>query len=209
MYHIMPNVEGYLLVTTITYGTISTQMEELATFEPLECILAPWDPNLLFIRNIDCIIILKVTTGGITVLSSIPIEKEFMNTEWKIVISSVLNLLLIQEGRDKLLEYSLVDLYHPFLLRAISLMGSTVAVPIHLDASSNSDFVYIKTSYKQEGSEEFGISMIKLGASAINSYYAYIRMETSRFSMASIELDDSSMIEVLGRESTDSRRIYF
>ena len=183
----------------ITYGTIKEQLEELTTFEPLECILAPWDPNLLFIRNIDCILILKVTTGGVTVLSSIPIEQEYIEHEWAIVVNNVFNLLLVQEYRGELLEYSLVNLYEPFLLRTISLMNANVSAPLHLDTSSNSMFVSIKTNYELEDEIHYGISMIKLGTPAINSFYAYIDMPTSHFTMASIELNDSIMIEILDR----------
>jgi len=81
------------------------------------------------------------------VLSSIPIEKQSVHSQWVIVVNNVFNLLLIEEHRGELLEYSLIDLYQPFLLRTISLMGWTVSAPLRVDFSSNSLFVYIKTTY--------------------------------------------------------------
>ena len=78
-------------------------------------------------------------------------------------------------------------------------MNANVSAPLHLDTSRNSMFVSSKTNYELEDEIHYGISMIKLGTPAINSFYAYIDMPTSHFTMASIELNDSIMIEILDR----------
>jgi len=44
---------------------------------------------------------------------------------------------------------------------------------------------------------------------AIDSYYAYIDMPVSRFSMASIELNDSTMVELLDRQDNHCKRIFY
>lgn len=142
-------------------------------------------------------------------MSTIVLEKEFREREWTIVVSNVFVLLLVQENRTEILEYSLVDLYDPFLLRSISLLGSVVSTPLHLHTSSNSLYVYIKTHYRQEDDIFYGISVVKLATPAISSLYSYIELPSSHFGLASVELSDSTMVEVLDRQYNHSQRIYF
>jgi hypothetical protein len=107
------------------------------------------------------------------------------------------------------MEYSLIDLYEPFLLRRIDLMGSRTAAPLYFDTSPNSFFVYVKTVDQVEGIDYYGVSVIRLSTSAVDSYYAFFEMPNGNFDMASIELNDSSTVEILSSEGAYSKKIYF
>jgi hypothetical protein len=112
---------------------------------PIEVIFAMGDPNLLFVRGSRAVEIMRVTSGSVSRISSIPLPKELQDgMEYRVVLNDY-NLLLLWENATELIEYGIMDIYHPTLLRSISLMGYRVDSPLRAFLPEfNSDFVSIR-----------------------------------------------------------------
>lgn len=64
----------YSLVVSVTLEELQKQQPELDRFEPQEVKLSPIDPNVLFIRGTNNIVVIRMTSSGMTLLNILDFE---------------------------------------------------------------------------------------------------------------------------------------
>lgn len=200
--------DGVIYIYRVPPGFGEPQfVQSISSIEsPKEVIFSMSDPNILFVRAAKAISILRVTSGSIAYLSKISLPEELASSgrEYRVVVNDY-NLLLLWENSTALLEYSIMDIYDPTLLREISLMGLRVDSPLQVFLPEfNSDFVSVRTSSGTVTVNESGVSVIRMSVSAVNSYYAYFPTKYAG-KFAGFDYLQSTALELGG----DCRRLYY
>jgi hypothetical protein len=144
------NLNGsYSLAYTIESTDILSQDPDFVFF-PAETMLSPININLLYVKNIDSIIILQITALQADYISSIPLPHlgySYISSE--VVVGVETMLVFISDNttgvKDQIIEYGIYDSYQPITLRDIDLGDYVLARPVEVYTVPGSNILAAKT----------------------------------------------------------------
>ncbi len=125
-------------------------------------------------RNIDSIIILRITNGNIFLISNIGIAEAVYGVDERLVVGKQ-NFLLIRAKYDtytsRILEYGIFDIYKPLFMREIYLYQQDISYPVKVKNSFGGDFVYLRTNSIDQPNN-FQITSIRMARPALAANWA-------------------------------------
>lgn len=197
MYRIQANY--YTLVHTLNRQSITKLIPDLQLFKPRELAISPVNQNILFVKNINSVIILKVTSSKVSFISnlitqSLPTE----DLSERIVVGSQ-NFLIVRANKGaistSIVEYGIYDIYQPTVMREIELIDREVAWPVKLNNFFGSNFVYVRTV--STASNDYSITAIRMAKPALGSNYAeFPAGENTGF--IAYDSDGTSILQIAG-----------
>lgn len=172
VYRIQANV--YDLIHTLNRKSMTKLIPSLLLFKPRELAMSPVNPNILFVKNIDSVIILKTTSSRVTLISNIVTQAAPTEDLSERIVVGTQNFLIIRAKKGtistSIVEYGIYDIYQPTVLRNIELINREVAWPVRLTNSLGSDFVYVSTV--STDSNDYFLTVLRMARPALGSNYA-------------------------------------
>lgn len=197
VYIYKPELDVYPLVTVLDREAMNKLVPGLTIFKPRELAISPYNPNILFVKNADSVIILKVTTNKISYISNIKTISPTSGLSERIVVGSQ-NFLIIRAANagvtSAIYEYGIYDIFRPIFMREVELIDTEVAYPVQLTNSFGGDFVYVKT--RSVGADQnYSITALRMAKPAIASnHYSVSASQNSGF--AAVDVSGISILQV-------------
>lgn len=172
VYRVQANL--YTLVHTLNRQSMTKLIPDLALFKPRELAMSPVNPNILFVKNINSVIILRVTSSKVSFISNILTQAVPTEDLSERIVVGRQNFLIVRANKgdiaSSIIEYGIYDIYQPTIMREIELIDREVAWPVVLNNFVGSDFVYVRTVTTTGNG--FFITAIRMAQPALGSNYA-------------------------------------
>ena len=209
VYRIQANF--YTLMHTLNRQSMTKLIPDLMLFKPRELAISPVNPNILFVKNIDSVIILKITSSRINLISNIITQGNVTEDLSERIVVGSKNFMIIRANKGiiatSIVEYGIYDIYQPTVMRNIELINREVAWPVKLNNFFGSDFVYVKTV--STTGNDFSITALRMAKPALGSNYAeFPAGENSGF--IAYDSDGTSIIQIAGDGvEAQNKRIFY
>ena len=165
------------------YRIDSIAMDKLGVpyFSPLDVYTSDFHPFVLFVQNVDSVIILDITKNGPILLQQIesPASTEPGFWKWKMAIAK--GHLVIVNPPNLIEEFSLAELYTrkvTHMTKTFPVYNYTILDKFDLDAADNCDLVYITAIDKNLPAEKNTVILVyRTDTPAVASFYDVFHIE--------------------------------
>ena len=156
---------------TFTIDTAMMKRLDVRYFAPLQVEVSDSHPYVLFIQNMDSVIIVDFSLSGLKLLGQInsPATKELGYNGWKMSINR--ESLVIVNAPDIIEEYTLRYLYDRRVIatRKYPLYNYTIPEKFDLDFSDNGDLIFITAQDKN--TNEGKVLVYRAGYPTVMAFY--------------------------------------
>lgn len=174
-------------------------------FRPRLVVLSPLNPNILFVKNLQSVLVMRFSKAGLILISNIPVlEVADTRVQWTVVAgNNTLAIVISSDTISSIQEYSVYDVYKPFFLKELNVLGDVFLSPLNVGFAVGTDFFAIETSNSNTNVQQLSIYRLDSEAVAANHFAL---PTNQRLMFATSRVGDDGVFELANIKA--AKRVY-